>query len=154
MDSEKEILNEQNDSHQDTQTKPEDFNPYVGMLERLEQQRNAHIEETQEVVREFRATAKKMTWLIQLLSVAGLWIFMVQFFPFELGLNIINILGIIIVIIFTVLIVTKLGKWIATKDSITIYPISARRPPPLRWWDELPVSCKADFSLDNIDICC
>ena len=59
MDSEKEILNEQNDSQEDTQTKPEDFNPYVGMFERLEQQRNAHIEETQEVVEEFRETAKK-----------------------------------------------------------------------------------------------
>jgi len=61
MDSEKEILNEQNSSQEeeDTQIKPEDFNPYVGMFERLEQQRNAHIEETQEVVEEFRETAKK-----------------------------------------------------------------------------------------------
>ena len=126
MQNEKDIVDKSNHSEEEeTQERPENFNPYVGMLERLEQQRNAHIEETHEVVKEFRDTAKKMTWLIQLIAIAVLWIFMVQFFPFELGLNVINILGIITIIIFTVLVVVKLGKWIATKDSISIYLLIA-----------------------------
>ena len=86
---------------------PEDFNPYDGMLERLQKLPNARFQQTHQDADDTEAFGKKMTPLLKIVVLVVLWLFTLQFFPFKQQDEyvIINAEGIFVSIILTVIVI-------------------------------------------------
>ena len=108
-----------------TQERPENFNPYDGMLERLQKQRDDHVEDTQQYATKTRQIAGKLKGILQLSAIVMVWFFTLQFFPFGMQDSFeIVFAGIVVAIALTVVIILYFGKWIVNKDRIIVYLIT------------------------------
>ncbi|MBQ7522013.1 MAG: hypothetical protein IJU14_03940 [Clostridia bacterium] len=114
--------NQKSNPSDNVQEKPENFNPYDGMLERLQRNRNDHVQETQSYADETVSIAEKLTPILQLGAIVVVWFFTLQFFPFGMeDSGGIVFAGIVVSIATTVVIVLYFGKWLINQERMVIY---------------------------------
>ena len=114
--------NQKSNLSENIQERPENFNPYDGMLERLQKIRDDHVQDTQSYATETVNIATRLTGIFQLATIIIVWLFTFQFFPFgQKDAEPIVFAGIVVAVATTVVIVLYFGKWLIRQERIVIY---------------------------------